>query len=44
MLVGTGPSKRQLRELARANVYFVGDVTDAQLRWLYANCVGLIAA
>jgi len=44
VLVGTGPSKRQLRELARANVYFIGDVTDARLRWLYANCVGLIAA
>jgi glycosyltransferase involved in cell wall biosynthesis len=44
VLAGTGPSERQLRELAGANVDFVGSVPDGQLRWLYANCAGLVAA
>jgi glycosyltransferase involved in cell wall biosynthesis len=44
VVVGTGPDERRLRHLAGRNVRFVGAVADGELRWLYANCVGLVAA
>jgi glycosyltransferase involved in cell wall biosynthesis len=44
VLVGRGPLERQLRQLAGANVALIGGVSDAQLRWLYAASVGLVAA
>ncbi len=44
IVVGEGPLRSQLSEGAPPNVRFLGEVDDAQLRWLYANCAGLIAA
>jgi glycosyltransferase involved in cell wall biosynthesis len=44
VLVGRGPLEQELRQLAGANVALVGGVSDAQLRWLYAASVGLVAA
>ena len=44
VVVGSGPEEQRLRLRASEAVTFVGDVTDAQLRWLYTNCRALIAA
>ncbi|MEA2687115.1 MAG: hypothetical protein QOE93_2310 [Actinomycetota bacterium] len=44
VLVGSGPARRQLERAAGPNVTLLGSVGDDQLRWLYANCRGLIAA
>lgn len=46
VVVGTGPDEKRLRTLADrfGNVQVVGDIDDAELRWLYANCEGLVAA
>lgn len=45
-IVGTGPDQRRLEELARRTgaATLLGRVSDEQLRWLYQNCVGLVAA
>jgi len=43
-VVGTGPQQEELRRRAWHNVRFLGSVADDQLRWLYANCRGLVAA
>lgn len=43
VVVGTGPDEARLKALAPPNVRFVGTVTDAELRWLYANAKGLVA-
>ena len=44
VVVGSGPLEHHLRRLAGANTTLVGGVPDARLRWLYANCAGLVAA
>ncbi|HEU5373515.1 MAG TPA: glycosyltransferase [Gaiellaceae bacterium] len=44
VVAGSGPDERALRTLAPPNVTFVGRVSDAQLRWLYASCDLLVAA
>ncbi len=46
VVVGTGPERDALLARAKGSprVRLTGSVTDAQLRWLYANCLGLIAA
>lgn len=44
VVVGRGPLAGPLRAKAAPNVTLLGAVTDAQLRWLYANCAGLVAA
>jgi glycosyltransferase involved in cell wall biosynthesis len=44
VVVGTGPLQQGLRARAPSNVSFLGGVTDGELRWLYANATGLIAA
>jgi glycosyltransferase involved in cell wall biosynthesis len=44
VIVGTGPEAERLRRLATENVVFTKSVTDAELAWLYANCLGVIAA
>lgn len=44
VVVGTGPDRQRLERLAVPNVTLVGAVTDPQLRWLYANCEGVVAA
>jgi glycosyltransferase involved in cell wall biosynthesis len=43
VVVGTGPEEKRLRAIAPANALLLGAVTDAQLRWLYANCAAVLA-
>lgn len=43
-VVGTGPEDQRLRAISGPTVRFLGDVSDAQLRWLYANASALICA
>jgi glycosyltransferase involved in cell wall biosynthesis len=44
VVVGAGPDAERLEVLAPDNVRFERDVPDDQLRWLYANARGLVAA
>lgn len=44
VVAGTGPKERHLRATAPPNARFLGSVTDAELRWLYANSAGIVAA
>jgi glycosyltransferase involved in cell wall biosynthesis len=44
VVVGTGPDEQRLRALAPSNAVLLGRVDDDELRWLYANCAGLVAA
>ena len=41
-IAGAGPEYRKLRGLAAANVEFLGRVSDAELRTLYARCRAFI--
>jgi glycosyltransferase involved in cell wall biosynthesis len=43
VIVGRGPENLRLRRMAPDNVSFLGSVSDAELSWLYANCVGILA-
>lgn len=44
VVVGDGPQRQELIKDAPSNVTFLTEITDAELRWLYANCVGVVAA
>lgn len=44
VVVGDGPEYARLAAVAPPNVTFVGRVSEAELRWLYSNCVGLVSA
>jgi glycosyltransferase involved in cell wall biosynthesis len=44
VVVGTGPEETRLKALAPDNVRLVGTVTDAQIRWLYEGCKGVVSA
>jgi len=46
VVVGDGPERARLEERARrvGSTLLAGRVSDAQLRWLYENSVGLVAA
>lgn len=46
VIVGDGPERNRLAELARRSggTHLVGRVSDAQLKWLYSNTAGLVAA
>lgn len=44
VVAGDGPEAAKLRALAPANVKMIGVADDAAVRWLYANCVGLVSA
>lgn len=44
VIVGTGPLAAQLRRRQGARMKLLSHVDDAQLRWLYRSCVGLVAA
>jgi glycosyltransferase involved in cell wall biosynthesis len=44
VLVGDGPIGPRLRRGAPENVIFRSRVSDAELRWLYSSCRGLVAA
>lgn len=45
-VVGKGPDDARLRELAAGSpdIHLLGGVTEEQLRWLYAESLGLVAA
>jgi glycosyltransferase involved in cell wall biosynthesis len=44
VIVGTGPDQTHLRTMASPNVRFLSNIPDSSLRWLYANCAGVVAA
>jgi glycosyltransferase involved in cell wall biosynthesis len=44
VVVGVGPEEERLRALAPAHARLLGAVEDDELRWLYANCAGVVAA
>lgn len=44
VVVGDGPLRGWLAQLAGPNVTFLRAVPDAQLRWLYANAAAVVAA
>jgi len=44
VIVGDGPVRQALHDRAPANVYFIGGVNDAKLRWLYHHSLALVAA
>jgi glycosyltransferase involved in cell wall biosynthesis len=44
VVVGSGPEEARLRSLAGPNVRLLGAVSDEELRWLYANCLAVVAA
>lgn len=43
VLAGSGPEMERLSAAAPSNVHMLGAVSDAQLRWLYSHCTGLVA-
>lgn len=43
VVVGSGPLRDELHDLAPANVSFFEDISDAQLRWAYAHASAVIA-
>ncbi len=44
VVAGTGPEAERLRAAAGPNVTLVGEVSEAQLAWLYESCRSLVAA
>jgi glycosyltransferase involved in cell wall biosynthesis len=44
VVVGSGPLADQIAGGAPSNVTVLGRVSDTNLRWLYASCLGLLAA
>ena len=44
VVVGEGPMLETYKQAAPPNVVFLGRVTEAQLRWLYASCVANVSA
>jgi glycosyltransferase involved in cell wall biosynthesis len=44
VVVGTGPLEGKLRSAAGPNVRMIGQVSDDELCWLYANCRGVVSA
>lgn len=44
VVVGTGPQETKIRAVAGSNVMVRGLVSDPELRWLYQNCNGVVAA
>jgi glycosyltransferase involved in cell wall biosynthesis len=44
VVVGSGPLAASIRASAPPNVTLLGPVADAELRWLYRACAGLVAA
>jgi len=44
VVVGAGPQERELAGLAGANVLLVKNLSDAQIRWLYAHSAAIVAA
>lgn len=43
LVVGRGPQKQALEEVAGENVRFASEISDAQMRYAYSHSLGLIA-
>lgn len=43
VIVGRGPEQERLQQHAPPNVRMLQDLTDPEVRWVYANCTALIA-
>lgn len=44
VVVGDGPGRAHIEAMAGDRVLVLGAIDDAQLRWLYDNCCGLVSA
>jgi glycosyltransferase involved in cell wall biosynthesis len=44
VVVGSGPDRERLLALATQNVTFIQEISDAELRWLYANSRAIVSA
>ena len=44
VVVGEGPERERLAAASPSNVTIAGRVSEAELRWLYASCFGLVSA
>lgn len=44
IVVGAGPEERRLRDRLGDNMLMVKNLSDEQVRWLYANCRAVISA
>jgi glycosyltransferase involved in cell wall biosynthesis len=44
VVVGAGPEERRLRAVAGPSVLMVKNLTDGQIRWLYAHCTAVVSA
>jgi glycosyltransferase involved in cell wall biosynthesis len=44
VVVGVGPELPRLRAMAGPNVTFLGEVDEAELRWLYERSAGLVSS
>lgn len=44
VVVGDGPERSHLAARAGQNVEFIGRMSDEQLAWLYASCIGTVSA
>ena len=44
IVIGKGPERSRLREMASGNVRLVEGLSDAQMRWAYAHATALICA
>lgn len=44
VVVGAGPEERKLQAAAGPSVLMVKNLTDGQIRWLYAHCTAVVSA
>ena len=44
VVVGAGPEERRLTGMAGATVLMTKNLTDAQMRWLYARCTAVVSS
>ncbi|MFM8303854.1 MAG: glycosyltransferase [Actinomycetota bacterium] len=44
VVVGDGPERDRIAAAAGANVHLLGTRPDAELRWCYAHCAGVVSA
>jgi glycosyltransferase involved in cell wall biosynthesis len=44
VVVGTGPERARLEAMRSSGIRLLGSVSEAQLRWLYTNCQGVVTA
>lgn len=44
VVAGDGPERARLEAIAGAEVTLMGEVDDAEQRWMYANCAGVASA